>query len=619
MPLDAITKKQIKSYVLDYLKLRNPDFVQSSKKGLFTCPKCKQLSANIYPPKSGIVHCFTPDCQGKIGDIFDICRTIDFQGQDLKDEDIADLLVEELGIKTQNEIKEFLQKYQKWGWSLVPVEKNSKRANIESGWQSKTHTNLDEWIDWLGSGINVGVNCGKISNVTLIDIDTKKIPQDLQKFVGETLTQESPNGWHLVYFYEADLPTINLRTTSCNLPVEIRSDGNQTVVFPSVVDGKERHWNNKEPIKMPEELKSWLLERVIIKDAPKEILTAPTETLLEDLKIKGLEGKCNTSFIKVAGLFRKQLNVQQTEYVLGIVNDLLLDTPLPKKDLKNMMKEIQKYSTADVSVLQKQVTDYLNRHDEASARDLVEVLKMERRDIQEVLAQLIQENRVYKQRSLYKIIKDIEWKSTFIDDIKTLPYKIPYFHDYCVCREGDQLIIGGNPGTGKTHLAMNFIKKFVEQGVTPYYYGTESKSRYLKVGMELGLKEGDYWYASGYEPSKIELKDNSVTVLDWLDIDDFATTGQVYKLLQKQLDKHNGLLIIFSQLNSNDAFYAENQLKFYGALVAKYLFTRAGGVVDTQNTYFKVEKIRESKSGQQYLTIPTKFNPDNKTVELRKP
>jgi hypothetical protein len=90
--LDPITKKQIKNYVLDYLKARIPEFVQSSQKGLFTCPKCKQLSANVYPPKSGIVHCFTPSC-GKQGDVFDICRAIDFPGQELDDEDIADLLI----------------------------------------------------------------------------------------------------------------------------------------------------------------------------------------------------------------------------------------------------------------------------------------------------------------------------------------------------------------------------------------------------------------------------------------------------------------------------------------------------------------------------------------------
>lgn len=616
--LDAITKKQIKSYILDYLKLRNPDFKQNGTKGLFTCPNCKQISANIFPPNSGIVHCFTPSC-GKIGDIFDLCRKIDFNNDNIPDEDLADLLIQELGIKTQNDIKEWLNKYKEWGWSLVPVEKNSKRANIEAGWQAKEHRQIEEWVDWLSSGINVGLNCGKISNVSLIDIDTKTIPSDLQKFIGETLTQESPNGWHLVYFYEPDLPTINLRTTPCNLPVEIRNDGNQTVIFPSVVEGKERKWNSKAPIKMPDELKSWLLERVIVKDIPKEILSAPTDVLLEDLKIKGLEGKCNTSMIKVAGLFRKQLNVNQTQYVMEIINDILLDNPIPKKDLKNMMKEIQKYSGADVSVLQKQVTDYLNRHEEASARDLVEVLKMERRDIQEVLAQLIQENKVYKQRNLYKIIKDIDWKNTFVDDIKTLPFQVPYFSDHAIFRMGDLVAVGGNPGVGKTHLAMNFVKKFVDQGLdNVYYYGTESKSRYLKIAMELGLKEKDFQWATGYEPAKIELRDNACTVLDWLDVSDFSETAQIFKILQKQLDKHSGLLIVMNQLNTNGAFYAENQLKFYAAFVAKYLYTTSGTIIDNQNTYFKVEKVREGKTNQQFFTIPTKFYPDTKIVELRK-
>lgn len=173
--LDAITKKQIKNYVVAYLKARNPDFVQSSQKGLFTCPNCKQLSANVYPPNSGMVHCFTPEC-GKVGDIFDICRKIDFNGQDIPDEELADLLIQELGIKTDNEVNTWLQKYEKWGWSLVPVEANTKRANIEKNWQNKEHKSIVEWKEWLAAGLNVGINGGKISNVTLIDIDSKEIP-----------------------------------------------------------------------------------------------------------------------------------------------------------------------------------------------------------------------------------------------------------------------------------------------------------------------------------------------------------------------------------------------------------------------------------------------------------
>jgi DNA replication protein DnaC len=616
--LDPITKKQISKFVIEYLQKRVPNF---QKKGdIFSCPfgtkhSDNVMTAHLNSPTSGKVHCYK--C-GELGDIFSLCRNIDFPGQELEDEDIADYLCQELKIKTDTKINEWLEKYQKWGWSLVPVEANSKRANIEKDWQNKIHKNIDEWRDWLSSGINVGLLGGKISNVTLIDIDTKEIPEDLKKYIGETLTQTTLKGFHLIYQYDADLPSMDLRDTPCKLPIEIRSDGGfQTVIYPSIVDGKERSFNDKEPLLMPNELKQWLMDRVIIKDEPKEVLAAPAEKLLEDLKIKGLDGKCNSSFIKVAGLFRKQLNVQQTEYVLSIVNDILLDNPLPKKDLKNMMKEIQKYSSADVTVLQKQVTDYLLRHEEASARDLVECLKMERKDIQEVLAQLIQDNKVYKQKNLYKIIKDVDWRNTFIDDIKTLSYNIPYFDNYAIFREGDMIVIGGNPGTGKTHLAMNFVKKFVEQGIMPYYYGTESKSRYLKIAMELGMKEGDFWWATGYEPSKVELKDNSVSIIDWLDVEDFTQTAQIFKILQRQLDKHNGLLIVFSQLNTNETFYAENQLKFYCALAAKYLYGKTNGVVNNEITSFRTEKIRESKSSQQYLVIPTRFDPITKKVELR--
>jgi len=224
MALDPITKKQIKGYVLDYLKLRNPDFVQSSKRGLFTCPKCKQISANIFPPNSGIVHCFTPGC-GKIGDVFDLCRMIDFDNQNIPDEELSDLLIQELNIKTDKEIQKWLANYQTWGWSLVPVEANTKRANVEKDWQKKEHKLLQEWQEWIGAGLNIGLNGGKISNATLIDIDTTEIPEDLKKYIGETLTSNTNKGHHLVYLYEADLPSIDLRDTPCKLPIEIRNDG----------------------------------------------------------------------------------------------------------------------------------------------------------------------------------------------------------------------------------------------------------------------------------------------------------------------------------------------------------------------------------------------------------
>ena len=617
--LDAITKKQIKNYILDYLKARIPDFVQSSQKGLFTCPVCKQLSANIYPPKSGIVHCFTPDCQGKIGDIFDLCRRLDFYNQDIPDEDLADLLIDELKIKTDNEINSWLQKYEKWGWSLVPVEANSKRANVEKDWQNKIHKSINEWREWLGANLNVGLLGGKNSNATLIDLDTKEIPEELKKHLNETLTQTTNKGYHLVYLYEPDLPSCDLRDTPCKLPIEIRGDGGfQTVIYPSVVEDKERKWNDKEPIKMPSELKQWLLERLVVKEAPKEVLQTSTESLLADLKVQGLEGKCNSSFVKLGGLLRKQLNLVQTEYTLNLLNDLLLDNPMQKKDIKGMMKELSKYSSADYNVLTKQILEYLVKHNECSARDLQDVLKAEKKDIMEVLAQLMLDNRVYKQRTMYKVIMKPDWKTEFMQESKVLEYNIPYFHDIATFRRGDMVCLGAGTGIGKGHISMNIIKKYVEQGIKPFYVSSEPGNRFSTIAMNLGLKEGDFNFINHYHPEQLELEDDAITIYDWILPEEFSGTANLYKIFAKQLDKHGGLLYVFSQLNDSGEFYASSMVRFFSSFAVKYFYTKVNNVTDNVNTYFRTSKIRESKGNVQEVTIPTRFNPDTKELELRK-
>lgn len=617
--LNPISKKQIKACVVDYLKLRIPEFVQSSHKGLFTCPNCKQISANIYPPNSGIVSCFTPGC-GKIGDVFDLCRKIDFGGEKIDDEDIADLLIQDLGINTNNEIEKWLQNYEKWGWSLVPVESNSKRANIEKDWQNKIHKSIHEWREWLGANLNVGLLGGKNSNVTLIDIDTKDVPEELKAHIDKTLTQTTNKGYHLVYFFDADLPSMDLRDTPCKLPIEIRSDGGfQTVIYPSVVEGKERTWNGKEPIQMPEDLKQWLLDRVVIKDEPKEVLLTSSETILEDLKVQGLDGKCNSSFVKLGGLLRKQLNMAQTEYTLTLLNDILLDNPMARKDIKGMMKELSKYSSADYNVLTKQVLDYLTKHSECSVRDLQDVLKAEKKDIMEVMAQLMLDNRIYKQRTLYKIVEKADWKTEFMQESKVLDYEVPYFNDYATFRRGDMICLGAGTGVGKGHISMNVIKKYVEQGLKPYYVSSEPGNRFSSIAMNLGLREGDFNFLNHYHPEQLELEDDAITIYDWILPEEFSGTANLYKIFSKQLDRHGGLLYVFSQLNDSGDFYASQMVRFFSAFAVKYFYTKVNGIVDNVNTYFKTSKIRESKTNVQEITIPTKFNPDTKLLELRKP
>ncbi|GAF89696.1 unnamed protein product, partial [marine sediment metagenome] len=118
----------------------------------------------------------------------------------------------------------------------------------------------------------------------------------------------------------------------------------------------------------------------------------------------------------------------------------------------------------------------------------------------------------------------------------------------------------------------------------------------------------------------VELHDDAVTIIDWLRPDEgnYAKTADTFEKLNQQMMKHKGFLIVFVQLRSDGSFFAKDQIDFYSALTASYHYEKdRAGEQDNLNTKFKTTKIRDSRTGKQYLTIPMKYNPDTKMVEER--
>ncbi len=972
------SKNTIKAYILDYLQKVIPNFTKKGK--IFTCPKCKKESANIFPPDSHEVFCFEPECQ-KIGNIIDICRTVEFDGnQDISDDDIGKHLIKMFDIKTDNHITQLLETYANFQWDLVPI-KNDDKIPVEKKWPTKNHKDIKEWQEWLNNGLGLGVKTGLISNVTIIDVDliTKEESEIWQKGTAEkrieeiiakkeeglkklkslpifndTLIQDS--GWkglHFFYQYEPDVPKCSFDYEGFHFDVE--NDGGYVLIEPSTYSGKSRKIIGDKINTMGEDLKQIILDTrtKASKNNDSENVDLTEGLNSEDGTIKGLEGNCNNTFIKVGGMLRKFMNVKQTEQTLALINKHMLDTPMDFKSIKGMCEQIEKYTDTDNKVLYNQIYEFLSRHEEASVRDLRECLNAEPNDIKEVLADLIQDQKVFKQKSLYKVIQKANWKTEFIQESQILPYDVPYFNKYATFRRGDMVCIGAKTGVGKcfgkgtkilmydgsyknvedikindkvmgtdscartvlethtgkdnlykinptkgesfyvnsehilplymsnthefitiavkdyinqtktfkhyakiykgsvkfknqdipiepyflgiwlgdgcnsdsricktdpeiqfylsqyanklgmavkkynvqengqfalkissekkvcwqhnfslnktlrelnllnnkhipniykinsrenrlqllaglldtdgylcnkgfevttkydslandiqylaeslgflvtkrvkkvkylnevrnywrlyiigdcsiiptkikrkqaeprkinknplvigftvektkrdnyygfeidgnhlhfiehfivqhnSYLSLNIIKKFLENPIQPKgglrYLSSEPGNRFAKIAMELGLKEGDFYFCNHYQPEKIELEDDAVTIIDWLLPDDFSQTANIYKIFAQQLDKHGGLCYIFSQLKDSEEFYAEQMVKFFASFSAKYTYTEKNGLADNQNTCFKVEKIRESKTKQQYITIPTYFN-DNKVLELK--
>jgi len=645
--MQKFNKTVYQSFVLDYLKMNIDDFQVNNKNGkdMFTCPKCKEhpedtVTANLFPKGSYNVYCFDPSHKN-IGDIFSIVRLLEPDMKELTDEDIAEYLETIFDIKTDEKTNKLLELYYNLGWSLVPIAKGGKEANIEKEWQKKIHKNIKEWQDWIDAGLNLGVNCS-LSGITILDIDAMpskikkkwyagklnkeekenalKIKQEnIEKVLNllgnpKTLYQDSLGGVHLFFFNEPELPKTSIELEGVHIDIETKEG--QVLVEPSIVNGEGRKMNTLPMIKMPENIKKLVLNNTKIKkktEVPK---------IDEVSKVKGLDGECNNSFIKLGGMLRKKLNVIQTEYALQLINQNLLDEPMENKAVRSMCRSIEKYHEIDMEDLAEKVIERLEKIEEASIRDLTYSLRQEQKDIEDVVRYLVDTDKIYKKGTKYHLFSKAKWNTEFVDASKLLDFKVPYFDKYAIIRNSDMIVIGGKTGTGKSFLALNIIKKLIDQGLHPNYISSEPGNRFAKIAMGLGLREGQFKWCNHYRPEQIELEDNAITLVDWLLPNNYAETDKLYSSFAQQLDKHGGLLFIFTQLRKSGEFFAKDMIDFFASLTCTYNLNsytdKSGNVTcDRENTYFLTSKIRESRTGRQIIKIPTRFNKETKIVEIR--
>ena len=105
------------------------------------------------------------------------------------------------------------------------------------------------------------------------------------------------------------------------------------------------------------------------------------------------------------------------------------------------------------------------------------------------------------------------------------------------------------------------------------------------------------------DPTKIELEPNSITIMDWVMIENKAETDLVMKYFVDQLMKTNSLLIMFMQLKPDGNFYAPGMVEQFPAFAARYVYEDETGV----NGAWKIDKIREPKGSVRGGSIPCKY------------
>ena len=606
---EIMEKQIVEGYLLDYLTKKNIKIKKSGAVTMVECPYCHKtpMSATI-PPRCNFITCYS--CNSGKKTVIDLARDLDkIDGVEADViQYVRDLLNLDIITKKDTEkTNEILKFYKENNLDLVPVAKDKKNP-IEQDWCNKVHKDIEEWQTWLGDGINIGIKTGKCSNITIMDVDVKPVPKEILDLVGNTFTLETSKGFQYYYKYIPELP----KTRINDLKIDIENDGGQCVAYPSSVDGVKRKISALQPIiEMPVELLNYLKVKITVP------LKSFSEKLKEDIQTENFnlnllgEGERNVSLLKLGGLLRKELNVNQTERVLSILNRHICTNPISPKELNAMVKSLAKYTAFDEQDLAHRVMTYLKDVEEAGRMEICSAIMGTNRGeekirIDKVLNYLVKEEYVQKKGSRYILLQKMTWANSLLDTDNNIGFKIPYFYDIANIEYGDLILIGSKTKFGKSHIAMNIIKQLVEQNINPYYISLESGSRFKKIALQLGLKDTDFCYNKKWiDPLGIQLEPKSIMIIDWLCPDNFAEVDKIFRHFTEQLAKTGGILIVFMQLKESDGtWFSNNLVKQFPALCVKYVYDD-----ERDGTYgkFLIDAVRDPKSHIKTWEIPCKY------------
>jgi hypothetical protein len=602
--------------ILDYLKKNNPQIEIKSYKGEFTIA-CPYPHKNKSAPTATIIHYeadkpkfHCPVC-GKKQNIFDLVRGLEPDKNNWSDAQISEYLDKLLEANLYPE----LDNYKERNWTLTYVGRNSNEP-IERDRNLKTHYDKIEWIRWLNAGYNIALVTGKVSQATAIDIDVNKLhlvkPEDmsLREEIIKMLDAQNTlaaisahKGTHYVFQYESEFASpVNLG----GLQLDIRNDNFTLVIQPSKIDGAQYTWKDiNAPIqKMSPELKAKLLSLKKVDEGRNSINLDSLP--IEDGMRQVHEGQGrNSLLVSLGGVVSKIIpEMDKCAQILYLISKTFFVPPTPKPEIIEMVKKLTDYRKDDNETQEQAVWDYCKQmetdlHPADVARAVFNNDLSKKDVVYTYFSKWVMEGKLTREgRGRYKVRQVIAWTDKPPDNISELPYKIPYFQNVAYFQEGDIFIIGAYMNQGKTTLALNLLKGFVDQGIKPYYLYTEAGSRFDKTSAVLGIK-GKFWRYCHPDPTTIELEADAVTIIDWLFIGDKSKTDSFLGELNKQMQKKKGLLIIMAQIRQDNTWFAPDLINQFPTYAGRYIRDSADG----KDNHFDFDKIKEPKGNFQTRRI----------------
>ncbi|MEM1532302.1 MAG: bifunctional DNA primase/polymerase [Nitrososphaerota archaeon] len=275
---------------------------------------------------------------------------------------------------------EFIGKYLELGFSIIPVKPLDKSPAVkwkEYEYRKPSGEEVSKWMRLWRMGYNVGVICGEVSDLAVIDLDIYNNPAvknliDVEKLSRETFVVKTPSGgWHIyLRLRNKSYASFNVMSGGKAL-VEVRGNGRYVLAPPSVavskLTGKPEPYepvsHSMKVMEVGDDLGELLLKKLKEKlgiDADVRVEADKLEQLRASLKgrpyrsasppcidhlLKGVEmGSRNEACIRLASflLFFRRLSKEETLRALLFWN-AANRPPLPSREVEQVLESVAKH------------------------------------------------------------------------------------------------------------------------------------------------------------------------------------------------------------------------------------------------------------------------------------
>lgn len=228
-------------------------------------------------------------------------------------------------------------KYAKKGWYVLPIRYKEK-IPILKNWVEEATTDEETIKRWFSTPKNIGVATGQKSGFWVLDVDGEEGADSLRRLevehetLPDTITQITGSGGsHYLFRYDE---RITRGTPGIREGIDIRTDGNQIVVFPSIhPNGNRYEWEVNgvtEIAKAPE----WLIQE-IFQQTKKERATIEADVA---------QGERNTKLYKVACKYINEgITGKALHGLIHSLNEERCKPPLPESEVDTIIASAEKF------------------------------------------------------------------------------------------------------------------------------------------------------------------------------------------------------------------------------------------------------------------------------------